>query len=53
MPFDAVGKGQDDVMAGRRGEAELSVSVLADLKAFLVREPGKPVEATDRADPVR
>ena len=52
MPFDAVRQGQDDMMAGRGGEAELAVGVLADLETFVVREPGEPLEAADRPDPV-
>ncbi len=50
MAFDAVGQGQDDMLTGSRGEAELTVRVLADLKPFVVRQPGKPVKAPDRSD---
>src|SRR6266540_1449777 len=52
MPLDAVGQGQDDMMAGCRGEPKLPVGVLADLKPFEVRQPGESVKTPDRSDPV-
>ena len=33
VPLDAVRERQDDVVSGRRGEPELAVRVLADLRA--------------------
>ena len=53
MAFDAVRQRQHDVMRGRRGEPELAVRVLADLQPFVLGDPGEPVKAPDRPDPVR
>ena len=53
VALDAVWQRQHDVMARRGGEAELAVGVLADLQPFVMRDPGEPVEAADRPDPVR